>query len=215
VALPLLQPGTMRQPGVPYAGQDGVVERPTESAGAERLRVEMFAMAELSPDAEIAVPALGSDQDGFRQFYESALPRVYGYLLRRCESVSVAEDLVQETFLAAVLELRKRRAIDAPMAWIFGIARHKLLDHYRRLERRPQLTAEDEMSPAPAERDDRVLSALAAVPPSQRIALVLRHADGLSVSEVAATLGRSVEAVESLLSRGRSGFRRAYGESAL
>jgi RNA polymerase sigma-70 factor, ECF subfamily len=174
----------------------------------------MIAMADLSPDGEIAVP-LASDQDGFRRFYEAALPWVYGYLLRRCESVSVAEDLAQETFLAAVLELRKRRAVDAPMAWIFGIARHKLLDHYRRLERRPQLSAEDVLMPAPAERDDRVLSALAAVPPSQRIALVLRHADGLSVPEVAAALGRSVEAVESLLSRGRSGFRRAYGESAL
>jgi DNA-directed RNA polymerase specialized sigma24 family protein len=40
----------------------------------------------------------------------------------------------------------------------------------------------------------------------------LRHLDGLSVPEVAATLERSVEAVESLLARGRVSFRRAYTE---
>ncbi len=159
---------------------------------------------------------LASDADSFRRFYAVALPRVYGYLVRRCGSVSVAEDLAQETFLAAVAELQKGRGVESPMAWVFGIARHKLLDHYRRHERQlalsvgvePPVTAHEEI-------DDRTLTALAAVPPAQRIALVLRHADGLSVPEVAAALGRSVEAVESLLSRGRAGFRRAYGEAGL
>ncbi len=173
----------------------------------------MFAMA-TEPEGEMAV-TLGVDPDEFRRFYAAALPRVYGYFVHRCGSVSVAEELAQETFLSAVVELRKQRGVDAPMAWIFGIARHKLLDHYRRLERQPQPSAEEVMISPPDEGDDRALSALAAVPPSQRIALVLRHADGLSVPEVAAALGRSVEAVESLLARGRAGFRRAYGESGL
>ena len=62
------------------------------------------------------------------------------------------------------------------------------------------------------ETDDRALAALAAVPAAQRVALVLRHVDGLSVPEVATALGRSIEAVESLLARGRVGFRRAYAE---
>ena len=47
-------------------------------------------------------------------------------------SVTVAEDLAQETFLAAVAELKRGRAVETPLPWIFGIARHKLLDHYRR-----------------------------------------------------------------------------------
>ena len=50
--------------------------------------------------------------------------------------------------------------------------------------------------------DGRAITALAFVPGDQRIALVLRHVDGLSVPEVAAALGRSVEAAESLLARG-------------
>jgi RNA polymerase sigma-70 factor (ECF subfamily) len=172
-------------------------------------------MADSIPRGETS-ERLELDAESFRRFYEVALPRVYGYLVRRCGSVTVAEDLAQETFLAAVAELKRGRGVDSPMAWVFGIARHKLLDHYRRQERQGSLPA-TAASPQPTleETDDRALTALAAVPPAQRIALVLRHADGLSVPEVAAALGRSVEAVESLLSRGRAGFRRAYGEAAL
>ena len=62
------------------------------------------------------------------------------------------------------------------------------------------------------EAHDRAVAALAAVPASQRAALVLRHFDGYSVPEVAAMLGKSVEAVESLLARGRATFRVAYTE---
>jgi RNA polymerase sigma-70 factor, ECF subfamily len=162
------------------------------------------------------VTTLGLDADGFRRFYEMALPRVYGYLVHRCGSVTVAEDLAQETFLAAVAELKRGRSVESPLPWIFGIARHKLLDHYRREERRARQAAAavPDAVTLPGETDGRALSALAAVPPAQRIALVLRHADGLSVPEVATVLGRSVEAVESLLARGRVGFREAYLKGA-
>ncbi len=60
--------------------------------------------------------------------------------------------------------------------------------------------------------DERAVEVLAQLPAAQRAALVLRHLDGLSVPEVARTLERSVEAVESLLARGRVSFRRAYAE---
>ena len=52
--------------------------------------------------------ALGLDPDAFRAFFEEALPKVYGYLLHRCGgAVPVAEDLTQETFLAAAAELEE------------------------------------------------------------------------------------------------------------
>ncbi len=158
---------------------------------------------------------LTRDAEEFRAFYSAALPRVYGYLLHRSGSSATAEDLTQETFLAAVVEVRKERQVDEPFAWIMGIARHKLLDHYRRQDRARSRVA-SEIAETPAERTDdgdgRAITALASVPGDQRIALVLRHVDGLSVPEVAAALGRSVEAVESLLARGRVRFRQAYME---
>jgi RNA polymerase sigma-70 factor (ECF subfamily) len=153
----------------------------------------------------------------FRSFYDEAMPRIYGYFLHRCGgSRFTAEELTQETFLAVVAELKRGAEVDSPIPWIFGIARHKLLDHYRRQERdaRRVVSAREAGDPVAASVEDDVrqqaLSALASVPASQRAALVLRHLDGLSVPEVAEALGRSVEATESLLARGRRHFRRAY-----
>jgi RNA polymerase sigma-70 factor (ECF subfamily) len=58
------------------------------------------------------------------------------------------------------------------------------------------------------------ITILASLPSPQREALVLRYLDGLPVAEVALMLGRSVEATESLLTRGRASFRRRYREEA-
>ena len=67
--------------------------------------------------------------------YDSALPEVYGYLASRCGSASVAEDLTSETFLAAVDAVRREVVSDLTVAWLIGVARHKLVDHWRRRER--------------------------------------------------------------------------------
>ncbi len=162
-----------------------------------------------------AAPSI-SDPAAFARFYDDALPRIYGYFLHRCGgTASTAEELTQETFVAAVTELRKGRHVDAPLPWLYGIARHKLLDHYRREGRRRESPGPvDDVAVEDSDERSRVLVALGAVPETQRAALVLRHMEGLSVPELAAVLGRSVEAAESLLARGRSQFKRAYLEEA-
>jgi RNA polymerase sigma-70 factor (ECF subfamily) len=180
------------------------------------------------PFMEISAPAVEKALDAspasFRAFYEEALPRVYGYFLHRCGgSIPVAEDLTQETFLAAVAELKKGRRVVTPIAWVFGIARHKLLDHYRRQERanRPLAVAweteqveRDVVVPDDPEARERAIAALAAVAATQRAALVLYYLDGFSVADTARMLDKSVEAVESLLARGRQTFKRAYLEAS-
>ena len=164
----------------------------------------------------VAEARLGLDVASFRAFYEEALPRIYGYFLRRTGgSRSLAEDLTQDTFLAAVRELQGGRTPEAPMAWIHGIARHKLLDHYRRAERSERVVPAGEVAEPVAPGDDdreRIAAALARVPGAQRAVLVLCYLEGFSMREVADALGKSEKAVESLLGRGRDAFRRAYGE---
>ncbi len=159
--------------------------------------------------------------DQFRAFYAAALPRVYGYFYNRLGADrAIAEDLTQETFLAAVHELRRGVAVTSPMPWVLGIARHKLLDHYRRQRRAgwTLLSWEDEMEhhdlalPEAEEGRERAIAALKRVPSPQREALTLRYLDGLTVPEVAAALNRSVRAAESLLARGRIAFRRSVLE---
>ena len=169
------------------------------------------------------VPPPVLDPAGFRAFYDAALPKVYGYHLHRCGGrVPVAEELTQETFIAAVAELRKGRTVAVPLPWIYGIARHKLLDHYRAEEKARTRTAPaedaDELPDSvltEARVEDRAITsaALAAVPPQQRAALVLCYVDGLSMAEAGRALGKSAEAVESLLARGRRAFKAAYVEA--
>jgi RNA polymerase sigma-70 factor (ECF subfamily) len=167
--------------------------------------------------------ALDPDPEAFSGFYEEALPRVYGYFLHRCGgSVPLAEDLTQETFLAAVAELKKGRRVEAPIRWIYGIARHKLLDHYRRRERLEHAPAlipdvdqdETSLDENALDAHDRAVAALAAVAASQRAVLVLCYLDGFSVQEIASALGKSTAAVHSLLERGRASFKSAYLETA-
>ena len=75
-------------------------------------------------------PAAGVD---LLALYDEALPQVYGYLLSRCGQKALAEDLTAETFLAAVDTVRRDQPIS--IAWLVGVARHKLVDHWRRLAR--------------------------------------------------------------------------------
>ena len=157
------------------------------------------------------------EPDAFGAFYDDTLPRVYGYFLARVGARHPAEELTQETYVAAVAELRKGRRPDDPEPWLFGIARHKLVDHYRRQHRRRERhddAAEPDRRELPTGGDVReaTLAALAAVSPAQRGALVLHYVDGYSTAEVARLLGRSPKAVESLLARARATFRRAYLE---
>jgi RNA polymerase sigma-70 factor, ECF subfamily len=149
--------------------------------------------------------------------FDRSLPTVYDYLFHRCRERQVAEDLTSETFLAAVAGVRAGRVDDVSVEWLIGIARHKLVDHWRRRSREDRHFAmvagqpRDEASEAEFE-PGRAHEVLALLNPWQRAALTLRHVDGLSVPEVAESLGRSVHATETLLVRARAAFRRLYDE---
>jgi RNA polymerase sigma-70 factor (ECF subfamily) len=146
--------------------------------------------------------------------YDSALPEVHGYLLARCGRRALAEDLTAEVFLAAVAACRSGTP-RVSTAWLVGIARHKLVDHWRSVEVRDRalrvLEAPEVEDPWEAELDALLArEVLDAQAPQHRAALTLRYLDGLSVPEVAEVLGRTVHATEALLVRARSAFRRSY-----
>lgn len=147
--------------------------------------------------------------------YDEALPQVFGYLLARCGSRAGAEDLTAETFLAAVRACRGEPPPSPTVGWLIGIARHKLVDHWRAAEReRRALRSVGEPEPDdPWDVELDVLLArevLAAQTPVHRAALTLRYLDGLAVPDVADHLGRTVHATEALLVRARAAFRRDY-----
>jgi RNA polymerase sigma-70 factor (ECF subfamily) len=150
--------------------------------------------------------------------YEEALPRVYGYLLSRCGRAVVAEDLCAQTFLAAVGAVRRDDPAPLSVAWLIGVARHKLVDHWRaqsREERGLALVGDGSEAegndPWDAQLDAmRARDTLGKLVPQHRAALTLRYLDDLPVPEVAAHLERTLHATEGLLVRARRAFRRAY-----
>lgn len=150
--------------------------------------------------------------------YDTALPSVYGYLLARCRDPAVAEDLAAETFLAAADAVRREHPPPVSTAWLVGVARYKLADHWRRADReRRKLRAVAEQPNGSGDDPwDERLDALRArdtldrLAPYHRLALTLRYVDDLPVKEVARLLERTVHATEALLVRARAAFRDSY-----
>lgn len=165
-------------------------------------------------------PAAGEGQGPtLLGLYDRALPEVYGYLLTRCSSQALAEDLTAETFLAAVDAMHRDAVATMTVAWLVGVARHKLVDHWRREAREERKLARAYEGPEPGvdawdEHLDvlRARETMATLRPHHRAALTLRYLDGLSVPEVAEHLDRTVHATEALLVRARVAFRQAYLE---
>ncbi len=163
--------------------------------------------------------AIVADEAVFRAWYDAVLPRVYRYLLSRCgHDVALAEELTQQTFVEAI---RRRRQFDGrsdAVTWLCAIGRNKLVDHFRHAGRdqRRQLRlldgGNDSRNPwMAAEIHERVDATLARLSAEQRLVLVFRYLDGLTVREIATAIGRSESGTESLLVRAREAFRRAHG----
>jgi RNA polymerase sigma-70 factor (ECF subfamily) len=160
------------------------------------------------------------DEPAFRAWYGRALPRVYSFIAARCGGPgALAEELTQQTFVEAVRHVHRYDGRADVITWLCAIARHKLADHYRRLEReerrrRPTVAEIDpgagDTALAALQERDAIERALRCLPAAQRAALLFHHLDGMSVGEVASEMGRSGSAVESLLARARENFRRCY-----
>ncbi len=67
--------------------------------------------------------------DALLALYEQALPQVFGYLVRRCPTEALAEDLTADAFLAAVDACGRGTVTSPTVGWLIGVARNKLVDH--------------------------------------------------------------------------------------
>ena len=163
-----------------------------------------------------------ADDRAFEAWHRHTLPRVYSYLLSRCAGdVALAEELTQQTFVAAIDRRSRFDGRSDVVTWLCGIARHKLADHFRSVEReeRRQMRMEirrielDAATGPGIGLEDRTLiaEALRSLPANQRAVLVFVVLDDLPVAEAARLLGKTRGAAESLLFRARENFRRAYG----
>ena len=180
---------------------------------------ERAAVADGVDELQLALATDGA----FESWYLRTLPRVYSYLLSRCgNDVALAEELAQQTFIAAIDRRSRFDGRSDTVTWLCGIARHKLADHFRvaereerrrmRLEVREIRLAEAAVRGPDLDHRAAIEAAIRALPAAQRAVLVFVVLDDLPVAEAARLLGKSAAATQSLLHRARDGFRRAYRE---
>jgi RNA polymerase sigma-70 factor (ECF subfamily) len=152
------------------------------------------------------------DAAALEEIYTRLAPVVVGYL--RLQGSREPEDLTSEAFVGVLRSIGTFRGDEAAFrSWLFTIAHRRLLDERRRAVRRPppdpieavgEPVAADHVEDAAdrAASDERVRRLCDALVPDQRAVLLLRLLGGLTVDEVAATLGKSSGAVKALQRRG-------------
>lgn len=149
----------------------------------------------------------------FTLLYEQHLSAVYRYVSSRVGSREEAEDVTAEAFRAAWTSRATYRGRGTFRAWLFGIVRRTLADHYRR--RTPpaaSLEAETadllpDSAPSPEEQalereqQQRARGLLAELSPQQQEVLSLRFAADLTYPEIALVVGKREEAVKKIAQR--------------
>lgn len=182
--------------------------------------------AEVIEDRLLASRAAAGSEAALAALYDRYADPLFAFIYHRLHGNRAdAEDVFQNTWLAALHSLRGFRGQTKLFFWLCGIARHKIADHYPRRALvlgvdNPNISAERlsvliDQAPLPEDLVTRidtrtlVVKALALLPAEYRVALVARYVDGQSVGEIAEELCRTYKATESLLSRARTRMREA------
>ena len=173
------------------------------------------------PDFELVVRAGQGDPAAAQALVARRLPRIKGLAARMLGDDTEAEDVAQETFLRAWKQAPKWREGAARFdTWLHRVAMNLCYDRLRRRRETPMAEPPEQVDAgfAPdrgllaADVGRRVAAALQALPERQREALVLCHYQELSNIQAAEIMRVSVEALESLLSRGRRSLRGALAD---
>jgi RNA polymerase sigma-70 factor, ECF subfamily len=173
------------------------------------------------------------DNAAMEEFYNIYRSRLYSLVLEQVDrDQAIAEDLVQEVFLAALNSLDKFRGDSQLYTWLRSIALHKLNDFYRRQAREPKpqnsspdfdvmkhLEQTGDNEPAThtvmesEEIRQSVHQALAGLPQDYQKVLVLKYLNDMPVLAISQIMGRSPKSVEGLLSRARKAMRDNLGDN--
>lgn len=177
----------------------------------------------IDPDEDLVLRVGRGEAEAVRQLALLKLPRLLALAKRMLGDATEAEDVAQEAMLRAWRQAPKWTPGKAKFdTWLHRVALNLCYDRLRRRRETPTDTPPDrpDEGPAPdrgllaAETGARVDGALRRLPDRQREAIVLCHYQELTNIEAAALMKISVEALESLLSRGRRTLRALLADLA-
>lgn len=162
----------------------------------------------------------GGDRTAPRLMTERFLPMVYRVALRMLSDAAEAEDVAQEAMLRLFRMAPGWQPGQAKVTtWLYRVTANLCTD---RLRRKPAASLDEagEVADGGQSSEERLTDraraealsrSLAGLPERQRIAVVLRHIEGLANPEIAAVLDVGVEAVESLIARGKRALKADLG----
>jgi RNA polymerase sigma factor (sigma-70 family) len=162
----------------------------------------------------VEAPAAAPGSLAVQTLYEHHADRVLAYCVYHLRDRNEAEDALQTTFMHALRALQRGVVPEIELAWLLSIARNVCLTRWntnrrrgeREVARDPhvlQEVAPGRESEGEGEELFRLQEALEAMPERERRAILLREWQGLSYREIAAELGLSQSAVETLIFRAR------------
>ncbi len=167
-------------------------------------------VAATADEDAVLVKRAKKDLRAFSTLYDRHADRIYRYLLVRVNNVHDAQDLTSQTFIAAMENIHKYKGNSPFAAWLFGIARHKSVDHFRRNKPETILDAAanvpDDVNPDEIVgrqlQVELVARKLGTLSPDRAEALSLRLFGGLEAAEIARLMDKQESAVRMLVYRG-------------
>lgn len=156
--------------------------------------------------------ARDGDREAFAALYRVHVQAIFRYLAHRLNDRALAEDLTGDVFVRAMEGMADYTETGRPfLAWLYRIAHARLVDHYRRMNRRPA-EADVDALPIPVEMawDERLLrqqaasalrEAIAQLTEEQQDVVILRFIEGHKLEAVAQLLGKNANAIKALQHR--------------
>ena len=165
---------------------------------------------------------LSGDPEDFGRFYDRYVDMLLGYFARRVHDPEIAADLTAETFAAALVARRRfRRARTPAVAWLFGIAQHKLADYRRRGAAEDRMRHRLGVQRVPVGEEDAEMITLLGrdaawqlideLPPDQRDAVRAHVLEDRAYREIAVESSTSEAVVRKRVSRGLGALRQRMG----
>lgn len=200
-------------------GEGGVISLRGRRAG--RTQTTARELAHLSDEAVLALIAR-SDEQALAELYRRFGPLAYGLAFRILRDDALAQDAVQEGFLAVWRSAGRFTAERAkPSTWLLTLVHRRAVDLVRREERRRTEPLQPETEPADTEAADEaelatqrqtIREALRQLPPEQREAIELAYYGGYTQSELADRLGQPLGTIKSRMFTGLARLRDELGE---
>jgi RNA polymerase sigma-70 factor (ECF subfamily) len=172
-----------------------------------RIEVRKSGSEESAAEAQLLRRVASSDRGAFEALFEIYYPRLFSFLFRLTRSHGVAEELSNDVLLTVWKDAGRFRGGSKVSTWIFGIAYRKALAYFRKRKMDfVSITDDDAVvggTDIRLEREDWVRDGIAALPPKQKLTVMLVYFLGLSCEETAAVSGVPVSTVKTRMFHAR------------